>query len=470
LFKDLNVGKVNAVSRNEVEGITGHKDIPSYDQTKLVFVRMCYLDDDTMENIPLDEDEFNQRTALIQNSGDVPVLPSDNHEEYIKRYLDWLEKIVLPQGDGTPETDAFLYKVVQNTSMVVEEHLRLYPQNPSGKRYKYPYGRRITIVGDELAEDIPNPLLMPWRKMYYQWDAEKVPGSPWGRGVPEQLWSVNETVDVFLSRVGDLSITTSFPHIFMRLDDILALKKQNKEYTNDPLAVNAYVTTPPVISQGNMPQEFVLMVNQMLQAAERRGTNEVMTGQSPGSHASGDLVELLLRQGMIMVTGEAAKNLNELVSQIHETKVAFYKNFYTEPRFWIINGRQETINLSEVLNSIPEFQIRVKPNSNFPNQWEADLAFLLQLLKIPMPDGMPIVPRAFILDAIGQRFPELAPGGKYFIMSEIEKLGMEEFKKRQAQQQAEELMKQQIGERLKSEAINLAMGKKQGGTENVQAS
>jgi hypothetical protein len=454
---DFDESKVNAITNKESGETSSRSNVDTFENTKPILVMICNIDDFTKENIPFPQEEFDRRTALIHEGQDVPVEDEDNHEEYIKGYLNWLEQTVIPNMGTEPEDEQFTQQVVEYTQNIIAEHEEKFKLHPTKKRAKYPFGRRIIVAGDELLEDKPNPLKMPWRDTYYKLDCEIVPGSFWGRGLPEQLWHINETLDTFLSRYGDLTILT-LPQKWMSMDDVQALKAGKMEYTNDPQEIQAFVKDPPtLIAGGQMLQGFGEMINQMLQAAESRGSqSDVVEGQSPGSHASGDLVQLLLQQSANMITGEMARNLTEVVSSIHETKIEFYRNFYTEDRLWIINGRQEVMNLSEILKQYPKFQVRVKPNSNFPNQAERDLAFILQLVdkQNVSPTGEVYVPPEFVKYLLGQLYPELAPGGKYYQLSEATKVGLQVMAQQKAKQQENEQVLRQAKSRMQSEGLN----------------
>jgi hypothetical protein len=464
-FPDFDASGVEDISKDKIDKISMKDDVDSFERTKMVLVLTVNLDDSKMEKVPFDEDEFNRRTALIQEGQQVPVEDRDLHAEYIRRYIDWLENVVLPNVGETEEDVQFAEKISEYTQMIIEEHGQKMIEFPNDKRSKYPYGRRIIIAGDKLIEDKPNPLGYPWRKQYYKLDCEIVPGSFWGRGLPEQMWHINQTLDTFLSRAGDLSLL-SIPEKWLHLEDIEELRKRKAEYNNDPLELKAYVGTAPISIQSQVPTSFYEMVNQMLDASEKRlGVNDVLSGQSPGSHASGDLVQILLSQSMNMVTGEMARNLNEFVNSVMETKVYMYRNFYTEERLWIINGRQEILNLAQELEKYPVFQIRVKPNSNFPNQWENDLALLLKMSQ-PLPDGTILVPPEFIQYIIGQRYPELAPGGKYYQMSKATQIGMQVMAQEQEKQQKNAQALQQAEARMTAKGLDIAMGQQPIGETN----
>jgi hypothetical protein len=173
-----------------------------------------------------------------------------------------------------------------------------------------------------------------------------------------------------------------------------------------------------------------------------------------------------LRQSTSVITGEMARNLNDLVGNIHEAKIEMYRNFYTEDRLWIINGRQEILNLSEVLKKYPKFQIRVRPNSNAPNQWESDLAFALELMKTPSPDGSPLIAQEFIYDLLGQKYPELAQGGKYYVLSQATKIGMQVINQQKQKEAENAQVLGQAKSQLQSKGLNAVMNGDQTGEQN----
>jgi hypothetical protein len=203
------------------------------------------------------------------------------------------------------------------------------------------------------------------------------------------------------------------------------------------------------------------------------GVNETSLGGSPSAHASGDLVELLLRQSMTLISGDVNKNLNEFVNQIMETKLALYKKFYTVPKYYMINGIPTAITVSDLLSKmmvdedgkmvekdIPIIQIHVKPNSNFPNQWENDIALAMQSAQTQMADGSPMVPTEWVMSIFAQRHPEFAPGGKFYQISQATKIGLQVMKEQQAKEQSDAETLQQVGEKFKSAGLKAVMGEK----------
>jgi hypothetical protein len=483
-FPDLDVTKIKETAKSDQDRNKYDEEKKFYDKTQFVEVLTAYIDDNKLEPIPFDEEEFNRRTALIHQGQEPEILDTDNHKEYMKRYLDWLENTVVPQTDNpdsTPEDQQFVKNIVDFTLLQVDEHAQYNALNPTARRKKYPNGRRVIVVGDQIAEDGDNPMGVPWRKLYNILQMEKDPHSIWGRGIPEIMWEENYNVDLMESRIADMSVTASMPEKWMNINDKEVLAQQNAQYNNNPKEIKWFASTPPIITQGRSVQEFITLLTSKLESLQQKiGVNETSLGGSPSAHASGDLVELLLRQSMTLISGDVNKNLNEFMNQVMETKLALYKKFYKLPKYYMIDGIPTALKVSDMLSKmtvidedgntvekdIPIIQIRVRPNSNFPNQWENDIAFALQTMKEVGADGMPLVPKSWIMSIFAQRYPEFAPGGKFYEASKAEELGLQTMKEQQAKQQSDAETLQQVGEKFKSAGLKTVMGDNQiqGGT------
>jgi hypothetical protein len=475
-FKDLDVSKIKATTKADQDRNKYDEEKKSYDKTQFVEVLTAYIDDNRLEPIPFDVAEFDRRTAMIHEGQDPDVKPEDNHKEFMKRYLDWLENVVVPQDETSadPEDQQFIDSIVELTLMIVDEHAKYSEKNPEAKRKKYPNGRRIVVVGDQVAEDGDNPLRVPWRDLYYILPMEKDPHCIWGRGIPEIMWEENYHVDLMQSRMADMSVTASMPEKWMNVNDKEVLAQSKVEYNNNPKEIKWFASTPPTIVQGRSVQEFVQLLNSKMESLQQKiGVNETSLGGSPSSHASGDLVELLLRQSMTLISGDVNKNLNEFVNQIMETKLAIYKKFYTVPKYYMINGIPTAITVSDLLSKmmvsedgkmvekdIPIIQIHVRPNSNFPNQWENDIAFAIQTANTPTVDGSPMVPKEWVMSIFAQRYPEFAEGGKFYSISQATQIGLKVIQEQQAKEQADAETLQQVSEKFKSAGLKAVLGEK----------
>lgn len=424
-----------------------------FSQTKLVSVVTVFFDDDKIVQIPFDEEEFMRRQQAILDAQPVKAQEGDSHREYIRHYIDWLDEYGKALKEPAEEEVVVYKELVRRVLEVTQQHEAfLAADKNADKMRKYPFGRQITMVGDKIVEDIPNPYEIDWQRRIFKYDMEKVPGSFWGRGIPEILWNTNKMMDTFLSRVADMTLY-SLPEKWLNISDKEILAQQNVQYTNDPTQLKWYASSPPIIAQGSMPGEFVVLLQKMQESLDSKiGVNKVTMGQAPNSRASGDLVETLIQQNTVLITGEADQNLLQVVTDIIETKIEMMRTFYTEPRQFVINGAPVTINASEHLSlyqdkPIEQFEVFVKPQSNYPNRWETDLAFALQLMNTRTPSGEPLVPPEFVREILGQKYPDLGMGGKFFQLSRATQIGLQVL-----QQQAQEAER---AEKLKQKAVNM---------------
>jgi hypothetical protein len=213
----------------------------------------------------------------------------------------------------------------------------------------------------------------------------------------------------------------------------------------------------------SLPGEFILLVQKMQEGLEAKiGYNKTTTGQAPNSRASGDLVDSLLQQNQILITGEADQNLLDLVTDIIETKIEMMKIYYTEPRQYIIDGVPVVVKVSELLRQfqgqpLGEFQVYVKPQSNYPNQWEAEFGFLVQVMNTMAPDGTPLIPPDMVKATLGKKFPDAAPGGKYYQMSQAEQIGLQVMEQQAQEAEEQKKLEGKIKTRMQGQVINAAV-------------
>ena len=443
-----------------------------YVATKFVEHYEVWLDDPALENAKFDPAEVEAEIEAIQNGQPVEVKNGQAHNKFIERYLQILDTHESSMADLYDEEDrAFTQNVLAVISSMMEERKAAIERDreefgiPSGKVRKYPYGRRIIVVGDQLVEDKPNPLKIDWRAYFRKVDCETLPNHFWGRGVAEILWNTNHTADTALSRIGDLSITVGMPKPYFGMEDreLLAETKWNQ----DPTKPAFYTSRPPTFPRGQIPTELSLMYNYMREKSTQEiGINAVTYGEAPTRRSSNALAETLLRQNIVLVTGEANTNLNTAVEDIVETRLKMMRELYTEPRYYIINGKPEAIMVSRELKKLPVFEVNVKPNSNFPNQWEDELAFVLGLATQVAADGMPFLPREAVIDTIAQRYPQFGQSGKYYQISEILKLGIQTQRQMAEQQNRDRQTQQQVDSKLRATGIQELMSEISGGNGN----
>ncbi len=467
------------ITEDQYKEISTSTLFQKFSQAKLVSVVTLFLDDDKIIPVPFDEEEFLLRRQAILDGQPVQAREGDNHRKYIKKYIEYLDEYGSALNNPTPEDEQMFGELVRRVTEVAQQHEAFLEQDPNAdKMKKYPFGRQITVVGDKVVEDIPNPYEIDWQRRIFKYDMEKVPGSFWGRGIPEIMWNTNKMMDVFLSRVADMTVY-SLPQKWLNIQDKETLAQQGVTFTNDPTQIQWYDKVQPFVAQGSMPGEFVVLLQKMQEGLDNKiGVNKVTTGQAPNSRASGDLVETLIQQNTILITGEADQNLLEVVTNIIETKIEMMRVLYTEPRQFIINGAPVTLVPSDVLTQyqgkpIQEFEVFVKPQSNYPNRWETDLAFALQMMQTVGPDGTPLVPQEFVYEILGQKYPDLGVGGKFYQLSQATKIGLQVLQQQKIEAERQEKLKQKAINRVDTQTLDqLDMQKqmeKQNGTSQEAA-
>lgn len=435
--------------------------------TDLVDRLEVWMDDPTVEPIPAPPEEIEPEHAGLHQGQSPEVLPEQNHSAHVRAHMDWLEGTVLSQEPETDEDAQFQQAVFDLTMMHVEDHDRAAGEaKASGMnvnfRKKYPLGRKIVVISGQVAEDIPNPFAVNWRRLFHKWDVEKLPGHFWGRGIPETLYETNKTEDTMMSYIADMGLSVSTPKAYFSLEDKTELEGQTID--NDPTHP-VFVSEPPTFRKGESPREpFELYKIAKADAQKQQGITDVTYGQAPGADSSGKLIQVMLQQNQVIVTGEAQIRLSEQVASMQETRLQLQKQLYIEPRFWLIDGEFQIIDLPKLLSElpvrnpatgevvpmdVPKFQITVRPNSNFPYQWEYDTQFLLQLAALK-DDPMGLIPKEAIYDQLAQRFPKFARGGDYYRMSQAMQAGLQVLQAQAVKAKQEQADLQKVAAKYKS--------------------
>lgn len=421
----------------------------------------CWMDDDRLVQKPFSTDITDQEHAIIAEGKSVEVHPLDHHPKHIQAHLDWLQTVetASPQETRTPEDEQVISAIEELAQTHIEEHQRaMQGDDLGGSRMKmYPYGRKLVLVGGKIAEDIQNPYMIPWRRLFHRLPCEDI-GEQYGRGMGEVLWNTNFLLDTMLSRIADASVTVSNPKPWMNVADKDMLEEQH--LNNDPTQIGFYTVSAPQFPNGQSPQEPMLIYNVTKEnSSKSMGINDVTYGKSPGAKSSGDLVEMLIRQNVVLVTGELQVNLNNVVADIIETRLSLMRIFYTEPRQYYIDGQLQMVNVSRLLSvrqgqdengqpieePIGDFQVVVKPNSNLPNEWEGKLQMFQSLYaNVDPADGTHLIPREAVLDVLAEKYPNLGVNGKYYQMGQVMQLGMQAMQQKQQEQAKLDQIKQKM--------------------------
>lgn len=467
-YPNLDMAKVAQISGEKMRDITIQTEdtLASYEKTKMSDEIQFYLDDDTLIDAPVDEQAIQSSIEQLRQ-GQIPkVEMQQNHLAFIQAYTDFVK--ILQQGheqeglmqqehmEEQPEMtqqsqdiQIHLMQIVQLVQDQIEKHIKelekLESQNvPIGKLKKYPFGRYIATVGGVVADDKPNPYLIDWRMLFHKCDNEVVAGSYWGRSDVEILWDANKYEDTAKSYVADIALSIGMPKAYFHEDD---KKNVGKDFNNNPLDPAFYTVHAPIFAQGHAPAElFQLYQMTKKDASERLGVNSTTRGESPGGTASAKLVQTLIRQNQPLVAGESNANLNDCVERMIKSRLHLMKEFYKTPRVYYIDGIFKAINVSRLLSvqqvktetgvieeEIPLLQVIVKPNSNFPNEWESELEFLMGLYSVQRPDGSPLIPAEALYDSLAQRFPKLSREGEYYQLSQATAIGLQVMAQQEAQ-------------------------------------
>jgi hypothetical protein len=446
------------------------KKIGEYLHTKMYAKLEAYFDDPTLEDIPFSPEE--DAELVVENEQlmggiQTPALEDQHHTHHIEQKMEALSNMQSQQPQ-TPEEEQKQASIAQlyhdNINQHIEHLSKLDESDPArhGKQKKYPYGRYICTVGSVLVQDDPNPMFneesgqfVQWRSLFRDLKNEDVIGRIDGRGDPEILWNYAKTSDQARSRAADLVLATVYGKKYRKLSDKASGVIGENDDDNDPTNTGFYKDTPPVFVSGNataVQLETEAANDARDMATNAQGVNSITIGGEPENQSSGYQTNLLQRQNEMIVTGEMDRNLREAVEDIVETMLQMYKIFYIEPRQYFINGNLEVKNVADLLSfqtvvdqtgmmqkvPLDKFEITAKPFSNYPNKWESDLQFMMQLASNQvLLQTIPALPEA-IKDHLAQKYPEFGPNGKYGQMSQVLQAGQQVIAQQQmAQAEAE---------------------------------
>jgi hypothetical protein len=466
VYPDLDVDKIALVQNDRAREINIQREmqtLASFSKTKFSDHYEVYLDDPTLEKAEFDPADLEKELEMIQNGQAVEPKRGENHAAFIRGYMQIIQNLSNEGNVGDEQDQQFTENFLEYLADLVGERRELAKQEEEedgikpGKQKKYPFGRHIVVVGGQVAVDEPNPWEFDWRLLFHKSDCESLPGYFWGRGIAEILWNTNLAADTALSRIADLTVTIGYPKAWMSIEDKETIG-QPGEYNNDPTKPGFYTGRPPVFPKGVLPPELFQLYSAFREKATQEiGVNEVTYGEAPSKRSSGKMVQDLIRQNVVLVTGEASSNQNDMIEQMIETRIRLYKILYREPRYYIINGKQVAKRLSAELSKFHTFQVRVKPNSNFPNQWEDELNFAMQMAGTVSADGLPFLPREAVIDIIAKRYPQYGRDGEYYQLSQALQLGLQELKKQQEQANSNRQTQQMIDQKIRGEGVNQIM-------------
>jgi predicted nucleic acid-binding OB-fold protein len=450
------------------------KKVKDYTHTKMFNMLEIFCDDDAYEEIPFDQGEFDERIGALMQEVQAPGLEAqniqpleeDNHKKYIKAYSEWVEEKqnFYNWAESNNELTPQDYDEIGKILNIVEGQLLVHEQMlqkqldvdptvriPAGKRKKYPHGRYIVTINGVLAEDVVNPYRNQWRNMFHYLPNERVPERFDGRGDVEILWQDNKILDTMMSRFADDGLIATHKKPWFKSSEKKRIEAEG--LSTDPTVPGYYDEAPPIFPTGGANSQYLESYN-IVKAGikESLSINPTSRGESNFSGESGAHAEALIQQNSTRVAGELNLNLNDVIEDIVECRIQFWKEFYTEPRPYTIDGQQVMLVLAQHLRQMPvqengqeqmkdigAIEVAVRPDSNFPNRDESEINMLTSLSNKLNEDGLPIIPSTMILDYISKKFPSLGVAGKYRKDSELMALGKQtmEQQQMQAEQQAQ---------------------------------
>lgn len=495
-YPKLDVKKLTERRSVDSDKVTKKTDQSTgYDETKLVLRLDCWLDDDSYQEANFDQEEFDLKKELIDaaardmlerqaqgeqieiNEPVVEIFDDDHHPKHIEAYATWLEEI-LGQATEAPEDDDFISVIGSLIELQMFSHGRVQEDLkaqgfPAGKKIKYPNGRHIVVIADQVVLDEPNEWDFDWRRLFHKYDHERLPGHHWGRGMPEILYNEQFILDTMLSRIADIGLAVGIPKPWLNILDKETIEAEG--LNNNPFEPAYYRASAPQFPRGVAPQEFSTLYSNTKQNIKKaQGAADVVFGEAPHSRASGELTEMLLQQASIQITGEAASNLIEFVKSVFETRIMMMRQAYITSRYYYINGKYEPVVLSDRLEydeqvdemtgetrrvPIPKIEIKVEPESNYPMRWMRDVSILLRMAEVLGLDNG--IPMEMILDIIGERFPSIREGGKHRHLREVIKLGMAKMQEMQEEQEKEEANLKIAEQRMRQKGLDVLMGDEQ---------
>lgn len=425
-----------------------------YKHTKFYEKFRVYIDDSELEDVPFGNEEqveLIEEQQKLTHAEYVKAGPNQNHMAHITAKVDALMNFLsvvpnMPDEElqALPTVGVYLENILEHLSFVDKNKIETL-----GKRQKYPHGRYICSAGNKIISDEPNPTEVPWRKLVRELQNRKVQNRIDAAGDPEAMYRESYQGDIMRSRIEELSLL-GIPQVFRHISD-----KNNKEIEvkndNDPLSTKYYVDKPPTIVKGDPPSALMRLYEIAQGKAEKdTGVNSVARGEQPQSHTPASLVAIVQKQNRVIVSGELDRNLREALEDIIEGNLAVMRSIYKEKRQYILNGKVQDINVSQLLSfieiaeggrrekvEVPMFEVTVKAGSNYPDEWETKLALLLNLRQTITDPAKMIALDEAIFDHLAVEYPEFGKGGPYRKLNEAAEIGLDILAKRQQAEEAQ---------------------------------
>lgn len=252
---------------------------------------ICELhkDDYALEAIPFDIQETNTEHSTMSELQAVQPSAGENHPKHIKAHEEFLETL-----DPAVDQDLILLLTKH-----IEAH-RLHPQ--ATKRYKYPYGRIVTVCQGKLLRDEPNELAkslgVDWKMLWVKWDYTKNRNYYWGKGLAHDLYDPQDDFNYQQNAITQnikmlLNGVRKWRRGRFKLDDL-------KRITN-LIGKNVLVDDPSDLTVdfgSELPASHFNNLVSIERFMDRQaGNTDVLSGQLPKGSPAGITVDQLLQTG-----------------------------------------------------------------------------------------------------------------------------------------------------------------------------
>ncbi|MHC4105568.1 MAG: portal protein [Planctomycetota bacterium] len=138
-----------------------------------------HMDDYTLEPVPFVIEETNLEHSIMSELQPVSPQIGENVPKHLKEHKEFLATLD-PEIDK--ELIALLTKHIVDTDLLPK----------ATKRYKYPYGRIVTVCQGKLLRDEPNKLAesinVDWKELWVKFDYTKSRNYYWGKGLAHDLY------------------------------------------------------------------------------------------------------------------------------------------------------------------------------------------------------------------------------------------------------------------------------------------
>jgi len=248
-----------------------------------------WMDDYTLESIPFDIQETNLEHSLMSQLQ--PVMPrlGENCPKHLQQHREYLATL-------DPNLDSEQIALLQ-------QHIDLTERLPQDtKRYKYPYGRIVTVCQGELLRDEPNKLAndigMDWKNFWIKFDYTKNRNYYWGKPLAHDLFDPQDDFNYQQNAITNnirllLNGIRKWRRGRFNLDDL-------KRITN-LIGKNVLVDDPSDLTVDfgkELPGSHFNNLASISNFMDRQaGNTDVLSGQFPKGSPAGVTVDTLMQTG-----------------------------------------------------------------------------------------------------------------------------------------------------------------------------